>query len=209
MIRRTKRILDLPKREDTIIRIPFNEDEKEYYRRIEKPVVDLLNPRESEGGNSEASWMTTLQQINMLRLVCVLGSSVSPQQRHPMPIENYNQLALTTRRCSLGAQMCMQCFLPLEYSPSSSPSVYYSSCSLLFCFECSNFLQDRSPERCVCTKGGDPCTLRALVTSVPSPSLTPSEDSYLSSVDTDDAPQISSKVRALISQINRFPDEKQ
>lgn len=208
MIRRTKKILTMPKRDDTIIWIPFDKEEDEYYRRIEKPVVELLNPRESEGSNSEASWMTTLQQINMLRLVCVLGTFVSSQQRDPMSIENHNQLPLTSRRCSPGTQMCMQCFLPLDCSASSSPSVYYSSCSLLICLGCSSFLQYRSPERCTCTKG-TPCTLRPLVSSLPSPSLTPFEDSPTSSVAGDDTTRISSKVRTLISQINRFPNEKQ
>ncbi|KAF7449421.1 HepA Superfamily II DNA-RNA helicase- SNF2 family [Pyrenophora tritici-repentis] len=43
MIRRTKAILDLPSRDDKLMRVPFSHEEEEHYRQIEQPVVDMLD----------------------------------------------------------------------------------------------------------------------------------------------------------------------
>ncbi|KAJ6200143.1 SNF2 family N-terminal domain-containing protein [Bipolaris maydis] len=49
MIRRTKAILDLPSRDDKLIRVPFSHEEEKHYRQIEQPVVDMLD-RATESG---------------------------------------------------------------------------------------------------------------------------------------------------------------
>ncbi|OSS50669.1 hypothetical protein B5807_04674 [Epicoccum nigrum] len=67
MIRWTKAILDLPARTDTVLRIPFDAEEEEYYRCAEQPVIQSLD--EFFGG----SLPNAIQQINKLRLICNLG----------------------------------------------------------------------------------------------------------------------------------------
>ena len=216
MIRQTKKILELPGREDRIMRLTFDDQENEHYRRIERPVVDMLDKTARESNNSGTSWMTTLQQINKLRLVCVLGTSVPLRQSCITQSGDDEQLAVLATRFSMGGELCMQCLQAVE-SPSSgtllagssSPSVYYSSCNLFFCAECSGLLRFKAPEPCGCTGGWPSCPLRPLAPFVPSPKLTPSEDSPLSPTDMGSAFKISSKVQALISQIKSYPSEKQ
>ncbi|KAJ5064931.1 SNF2 family N-terminal domain-containing protein [Bipolaris maydis] len=47
MIRRTKAILDLPSRDDKLIRVPFSHEEEKHYRQIEQPVVDMLDHQQT------------------------------------------------------------------------------------------------------------------------------------------------------------------
>jgi hypothetical protein len=212
MIRWTKKILELPDREDTIVRLPFNDQEHEYYRRIERPLAEMLDQAAREGDKFDASLMTTLQQINKLRLVCVLGIFVPTQQPCLFLKGGNDHLAMLAARHSLGGEVCMQCLLPIEYSANEESfprNVYYSSCDLFFCGECSSLLQYRAPKPCRCRAQSSACPLSPLIFSLPSPSLTHSRDSPLPSVSADAAPQISSKVQALILQIKSYPEEKQ
>ncbi|KAH3978576.1 hypothetical protein HBI24_114000 [Parastagonospora nodorum] len=79
MLRRTKAILDLPTRDDQWVRVPFSHEEQQHYRRIEQPVMDMLDRATESGSQTDVPWMTAIQQINKLRLVCNLGLSISSQ----------------------------------------------------------------------------------------------------------------------------------
>jgi hypothetical protein len=216
MIRRTKAILDLPRRVDKIMRIPFDEQEKERYRQIERPTIDMLDRTTDENKSSGASWTTTIQQINKLRLVCNLGTYVSPCHPDPIRPENDDRLAILGARFSMGGENCAHCLQSIESLSSeadlgheSSPTVFYSSCSQFFCAECSGLLKCQTPRPCGCTDQSRSCSLRPLTPFVHTPRLTPSVESSPSTSDTDAACRISTKVRALISQIKSHINEKQ
>jgi hypothetical protein len=225
MIRRTKRILKLPPREDHILRLPFNYHENEHYRRIEKPVMDMLDQTANEENNTGSSWMTALQQINKLRLVCVLGTFVPLHQPRLSISKDDGHLEMLAARFSLGGEMCMQCLQPIETSSNEihlgvapSPRVYHSACSLFFCADCAGLLLFKAPEPCGCKGRSSSCFLRSLAPSLPTPNLTPcgdspfptpSEDSPLLLVDSSNAFSISSKIQALIVQIKGQMSEKQ
>jgi SNF2 family DNA or RNA helicase len=216
MIRRTKKILDLPSREDKIIRLPFGEAEKEYYQRIEQPVVDMLD-HTGEGNGTSIPWMTAIQQINKLRLVCNLGTYLPSRQ--PWPVQtagNDNASALLAAQLSMEGETCVHCLLPIE-SPSfgneldssTALKVYYSVCHRFYCIDCAALLRYQTPQPCDCTKHSNACALQQLQSFLPTPRLTPTGSSSPSPMDIDDAHQISSKVWALISQVRSYPDEKQ
>lgn len=216
MIRRTKTILDLPNREDRIIRLPFDIDEREHYDRIERPTVDMLDRSARDGSNSGVSWMTAIQQINKLRLVCNLGTFVPSLQSSLIQPGDDDRLSVLAARFSIGGELCVQCLQFIESSPgdtelgiSSSPSVYYSSCTQFFCAGCSELLQYKTPQPCGCPKSSTPCTLRPMKPFLRTPRLTPSGDSPLSPKDKEDTSKISSKVRAVISQIKSQRSDKQ
>jgi SNF2 family DNA or RNA helicase len=193
MIRRTKKILDLPSREDKIIRLPFGEAEKEYYQRIEQPVVDMLD-HTGEGNGTSIPWMTAIQQINKLRLVCNLGTYLPSRQ--PWPVQtagNDSASAILAAQLSMEGETC----------------VHYSVCHRFYCIDCAALLRYQTPQPCDCTKHSNACALQQLQSFLPTPRLTPTGSSSPSPMDIDDAHQISSKVWALISQVRSYPDEKQ
>jgi SNF2 family DNA or RNA helicase len=137
MIRRTKAILNLPSREDKIMRIPFDDQEKEHYQRIERPTVDMLDQTEKERKSSGASWMTTIQQINKLRLICNLGTYVPPRRPGLIQSGNHDRLAVLGVRLSIEGETCAHCLQSIELLSSEtemnnqiSPKVYYSNCDL-------------------------------------------------------------------------------
>ncbi|KAF2728957.1 hypothetical protein EJ04DRAFT_84209 [Polyplosphaeria fusca] len=74
MIRRTKTILNLPRRDDKIVEVFFNTMERERYRRVELPVTDMLDDAVDGTSRIESSWLSAIEQINKLRLICNLGT---------------------------------------------------------------------------------------------------------------------------------------
>ncbi|KAH7085094.1 SNF2 family N-terminal domain-containing protein [Paraphoma chrysanthemicola] len=216
MLRRTKAILDLPKREDKIQHIAFSEEEEKYYRSIEQPVVDMLDRTSTDSNRGGTPWMTTIQLINKLRLVCNLGKYVPSQQ------SSFTQLggpdhesAVMAARISMGGENCSQCMQPIEllgsgieFQDKQTSNVYYSACNHFYCPDCSSLLHYRSPDPCDCMGVLRPCHLRSMVSSLPTPRLTPIEDHSPSPAGRDRDDSISSKVKALASQIQSCAQEK-
>ncbi|OAL43119.1 hypothetical protein IQ07DRAFT_593302 [Pyrenochaeta sp. DS3sAY3a] len=214
MIRRTKAILDLPSREDKIIKLPFSASEQEYYRRVEQPVVDMLD-RMTEGHGNHVPWMTAIQQINKLRLICNMGCFVPSSQPEAILIGGNDETAELVVRLSLGGEMCFNCQQPIEISnvdheldSSMGLKVYHSFCSRFYCSDCADVLRHQTSQPCDCTKRQRPCMLQPLKTFLPTPRLTPTGSAPPSPMDTDDTDHISSKVWELIRQIRSFPREK-
>ncbi|KAL9065696.1 MAG: hypothetical protein Q9157_007391 [Trypethelium eluteriae] len=82
MIRRSKNsTVELPPRDDQIIRVPFSPEEKAYYRKIEQPVVELLDDASKTRYGTGGVWLNAIQQIQRLRLACNLG--VGKRSSHP------------------------------------------------------------------------------------------------------------------------------
>jgi hypothetical protein len=161
--------------------------------------------------------MTAIQQINKLRLVCNLGTYVPSRQLCFSQLGGSDDKpAAMAARFSMGGETCLQCLLPVEFlqfsgelRDSTSPKVYYSTCNRFYCADCSGLLQYRSPHPCDCTGTLQPCLLRPMVSLLPTPRLTPTEDFCPSPMERDDMSNISSKVWALMSQITTYPEEKQ
>jgi hypothetical protein len=217
MIRRTKAILDLPSKDDRLMRVPFNHEEENHYRQIEQPVMEMLDRSTESGSQTQVPWMTAIQQINKLRLVCNLGVFI-PSQPSVFPQSgNFDdKTSVMNARFSMDGGSCELCLQPVDTSALGSglqdctqPQVYYSSCSKFYCAECSVQLHYRSPDPCVCIEQSQPCQLRPLVSFLVTPSLTPTDSLSPSSMGWDYINDVSSKVWALVSQIRKFPQEKQ
>jgi hypothetical protein len=214
MIRRTKSILELPKREDKIVRLSFTNLEQEHYRRFERPMVEMLDQAAKGKSNPNHFWLSAIQQINRLRLVCNLGTFM-PMNHAPL-IESSgsdSRLAVLTARLSVGGETCGQCLQAMEFSPSedkllcsNSSNIYYSACHRLFCAGCSTILRYRTPEPCACTASLPSCPLLPLLPLQP---LLSAQILPPPCVEMANSGEVSSKVRALISQINAHPREKQ
>lgn len=215
MIRRTKSILELPSREDKIIKLSFDYLEEEHYCQIERPVAEMLDQASGEESNPGKFWLNAIQQINKLRRVCNLGTFVPLLQRDPIQSGASDRtLAVLAARLSMGGETCEQCLQPVDSSPpgtelegSASSAVYYSTCHRLFCASCSILSRYQAPEPCACMDQPTPCPLRPL-TLLPTPRLTPTGDFQPSRTEIDGGGQISSKVRAVVSQIETYPREK-
>lgn len=215
MMRRTKAILDLPCRDDKLLRVPFSHEEKDYYRRIEQPVVDMLDRTTSGGSHANVPWMTAIQQINKLRLICNLGAFVPSLSSLPNPMNNNDSTSIMSTRYLMGGEVCVQCFQPVEASAlgfgllsTTQIQAYYSTCSSFYCADCAVLLQYRSPDPCACMQP-QPCQLSPLAPFLSTPMLTPTDELSPSSMECDPSNDISSKVWALISQIKSRPEEKQ
>jgi hypothetical protein len=216
MIRRTKTILNLPTREDKIVRLTFTDAEKEHYRRIEQPVVEMLD-HDTEGSSPSIPWMTAIQQINKLRSVCNLGISAASRQPWTTPIGDINeQSTLMATRLSIEGETCVQCLQQIESShpgngleSSATLKVYHSACSHFYCADCAALLRYITPQPCDCIDVQRSCPLKQLRSFLPTPRLTPTGSSSPSPMNIDTTPYISSKVWALISQIRSHLDEKQ
>lgn len=216
MIRRTKTILNLPPREDKIVKVAFGDAERAHYVRFEQPVVEMLD-HDAEGSGPSIPWMTAIQQINKLRLICNLGLSASSRQPWPIQIEDIKeQSTIIAARLSVEGETCMQCLQPIEssYTGHSLEStmtckVYYSACSRFYCADCAELLRYSTPLPCDCLEAPKSCNLKQLRSFLPTPQLTPTGSSPPSPMNIDGATYLSSKAWALISQIRSHPDEKQ
>ncbi|KAI4931159.1 hypothetical protein J4E85_003748 [Alternaria conjuncta] len=145
MIRRTKAILDLPCKDDQLIRVPFSHEEERHYRQIEQPVLDMLDRTTGNGSQTQAPWMTAIQQINKLRLVCNLGVFTPSQVNgFSQPGSLDDTTSVMSARFSMGGGFCELCFQPVEKSILSTglrdptqEQVYYSACSKFYCADLS------------------------------------------------------------------------
>jgi hypothetical protein len=212
MIRRTKAMLNLPSVDDQLIKVTFSHEERIYYRQIERPVVDMLDLRTESGGHVHVPWMTAIQQINKLRLICNLGVFGCFSQ-----IENVEEKAsVMSARYSMDGGLCEMCSQLIEVSAMSSglgdtaqAQVYYSACSKFYCARCAEDLSYRSPDPCACTGQSQSCQLRPLAPVLPTPRLTPTDGLSPPPTGLSHISSVSSKVWALISQIRSRPQEKQ
>jgi hypothetical protein len=215
MIRRTKVILDLPARVDRILRVSFNEREKAYYRRVEQPAVELLDHSSETTGSPGYLWTNAIQQINKLRLVCNLGVHTPSRSSLDHTALAIAPQAVLAARLSMGEDTCAQCLGPASLPsideglgiPTSS-NAYYSACSLIYCAACTQLLQFQSPKPCGCADYSTPCRLLPLPSSIRTPRLTPTRETFVDSEGTNEHTSVSSKVQALVEQIKANPAEK-
>lgn len=178
--------------------VPFFHEEKEHYRRIEQPLVDMLDRTTRSGSHANVPWMIAIQQINKLRLICDLGVFVSPPSTLLHPISSDDSTSLMNTRFLVGGKSCTQCLQPVDASMSgykllntTQTQVYYSACNNFYCTDCAALLRYRFPDRCVCNQ---PCQLSLLATFLPTPRLSPTDKLSPSYIEGDQSNDISSKI---------------
>ncbi|ORY00157.1 SNF2 family N-terminal domain-domain-containing protein [Clohesyomyces aquaticus] len=220
MIRRQKSTaaIELPPRQDRIVRIPFDAEEHAYYRSIEQPTTESLNATGGTGSGGVELTLNALQQINKLRIACNLGLPPSSPERPParpfFEVNDFVPEALRTRLC-MGDTCCDQCLEIVDFSGASlvlevAPvtDAYYSSCGRLFCSSCARLLRFSTPEPCSCDMRDSSCPLRSISMDGVSSRLTPAEGCPSPTPFGNPVGRISSKVRALVAEIQAPPAEK-
>jgi SNF2 family DNA or RNA helicase len=82
MIRRTKitASISLPPKSERVVRLRFTQQEKTHYEMIETPSAKLFNNEDAEAQASGPVWLSVLQQIHSLRLICNLGIAATPSR---------------------------------------------------------------------------------------------------------------------------------
>lgn len=123
MIRRSKEnTIELPPRHDKVVRIRFTPDEKVHYRKIEQPVVTMLDDAIGTQKGMGGLWVNAIQQINKLRIACNLGiftASSQPMQVQPKLKDKDLTLEILATRLSMGDNACEQCLQVIVSSDSN------------------------------------------------------------------------------------------
>lgn len=214
MLRRLKTTIVLPERRDKVVRIPFSREEEAHYRRIERPVKEMLDDAtQTNSSGTTGLWVSAIQQINKLRIACNLGLATANSQncRPPAPFwlnladDDLTQKVIATR-VSMGEASCEQCLQLIDLP------VYYSRCGRLYCAACATLLSSQILTPCPCGSAV-PCSLQPFLSApaiITTPYLTPPSETsaFPSDVEGCEIDDASSKVRALVSDIRSNLVEK-
>ncbi|KAL2684545.1 hypothetical protein Neosp_005623 [[Neocosmospora] mangrovei] len=75
ILRRPKTVIDLPPRKDLKFRVDFSPDERKFYDKLRHQAIARMEEAfsDGDGGSSSDSYITVIQKINALRMVCNLG----------------------------------------------------------------------------------------------------------------------------------------
>jgi hypothetical protein len=220
MIRRTKETvtITLPPRIERTVRLRFTPQEKKLYESIERPAADILENECNKSETSRLIWLSELQQIHLLRLVCNLG--IAAASSHPsLTVSTLSHEDSAYRMLSaqllMGDASCQRC-LAILYIPQSSSQpdngvsrlAYYSTCYKLFCASCATQLNFATPTPCDCKGSGIDCSLRHVSSEYVTPASTPECTLVSPGIETGPSQYLSTKVLALLTDIMANPDEK-
>lgn len=220
MIRRTKATVTtvLPTRSEQIIRLSFTPQEKEHYKSIEQPAAKLLEDEWNEAQPSGSVWLSVLQQIHSLRLVCNLGTSAAlsrPSLAVSMLSDDNTSSQMLNERLLMGDGSCQNCLTIFDLSPQSlqledenSGCAYYSTCFKLFCGNCATLFNFATPAPCDCEGTDVDCSLQPIPLRKLTPVSTPQNRSVSPSSDNGASVYISTKIQALLSDLKLHSDEK-
>ncbi|VUC30444.1 unnamed protein product [Clonostachys rosea] len=165
MIRRSRKAIELPPREDRIIRIEFSGEEEAQYKSLEASISN--GPAEMEDNEPENSrMMPTIQLIHKLRTFCNLGLSFHHQGRKPAPTPELHDRCREASRimeaaCDVisGIASCAECCETINFPDTDAleaiadfcSPVYVSKCSKIFCQNCELIQTQESSTKCSCT----------------------------------------------------------
>jgi SNF2 family DNA or RNA helicase len=207
MLRRSKGTIELPEKRAVTIPVEFSVEEKAHYRSYEKPIVAMLDNTVDTGAGTGTHWFNAMQQITVLRMACNLGASAtSLQSSRPRNLSDSQTIVSEIFANSLvtGDPPCAQCGRVTELSrstpmPDGCSDVYYSACRCIFCNNCARFLSFRTPDPCAC---GTISPFPQALSPFPNQDTvmrTSADMSFIS--DSQDRMYISSKVKALVSEV--------
>ncbi|WAO82928.1 Hypothetical protein NCS54_00010400 [Fusarium falciforme] len=75
ILRRQKTVIDLPPRKDLKCRVDFSPAERKFYDKLRHQAITRMEEAfsDGDGGSASDSYITVIQKINALRMVCNLG----------------------------------------------------------------------------------------------------------------------------------------
>jgi hypothetical protein len=214
MIRRPASIMHLPLLEHRNKVVDFSPEERWWYQEVESSLQRISNEAtEAHAGHSKV-WMTVIQLINKLRLLCNLGLKSRSASSLLGTQEGYNPISperedspseMLAAELALGGVDCVECgsmvSVPDRVNVEDSDAVaYYSACRKVFCSNCAALSQNQAPPICSCSSS-TVCTLLPLRRTM----LGGDRNEM---VDDDGDGQLSSKVDAVIREIKEALPEK-
>lgn len=211
ILRRSKGTIDLPKRTDHFLVVDFVPEERHRYDTLKQQAIQSIDEAVSghHGGSRPAMYANALQRIESLRLFSDLG--LQYHTRHESQSEqDWSRAAQQTFnfKRGLGPISCTSCRISLDLTESllDEPTLdttqpQFSKCMKFFCNDCvRKAVRDHRVIDC----GHKPACPMASV-SMSGDVL--EETLEVQSARPITAPRLSSKVEALIADLNTLPPD--
>ncbi|KAL2852555.1 SNF2 family N-terminal domain-containing protein [Aspergillus pseudodeflectus] len=206
-IRRSKTILDLPKRTDIVRYLQFDDDEWAAYKALENPIVTMIDGELQSDNQRANQYMEALAKISLLRRFCNFGPTLqefevsdscasSPARSQGLYVQD-----LLDDLFSSGQGLCSNCNSAINAMQidMAGAIAYWTQCSSLICCACYSPTmngRDSKIQSNMCV-GHIPCD--------PIPVPPPGGLSYRTSVPF---LQMPTKMRSLQEELLRHGDEK-
>jgi len=216
-LRRSNSTIDLPKRIDQVLFLDFSRKEKIKYEAAKAQTLEFLDDPMASGNSHSGSYLNVLKKINALRLICNLGLSApyctteeKTVSAQPIDISWDTQEAQEAfdALVAVGQALCVKCGADMGVSGGESAAadgptlLHLSQCGRLVCDTCLRKLEILNQPASWC--GHTPSCATTLVSNAPS-----LYESAASTVeDVLEVGTISTKVKALVKDIQRFRDIK-
>jgi SWI/SNF-related matrix-associated actin-dependent regulator of chromatin subfamily A3 len=212
LLRRAKGTIDLPHRTDNVITLRFNDDERAHYDEIEKSIAsDIDNVLEQQIETSRGAFLSVLQRINELRLICNLGVHRRRVSKRPLELtfdrwDSFSAQKAVEALASADDLVCVQCGLNLSTmevgdmlgtnlaNKDCTPQLY--QCLQMACASC--FWQNSDP---LCCGHNPPCPRAPVSYSARSRSNTASPSREPIEI------VLPTKVKALVTDLNKLPSQ--
>ena len=221
LLRRPKTVIELPPRRDLKFPVEFNAAERSFYDKLRNKVIAKFDDIFGDGDSRSASntYITVIQRINALRLVCNLG--LHYESRHDFTSIEESVLE-DSKEWSIGAQQafnlqremgslnCIVCQAICDMTTAmlESDSQVQAQFSRCLSFICSDCVQKKKRLNKPITCGHSPIHAMAPVST----SWAAMEES-LGSTDTTmiqgaaKVAALSSKIAALVQQLSSLPGD--
>jgi hypothetical protein len=158
ILRRPKTVIELPPRIDLKFPIEFRPSERELYEKVKHQTIakieEAFRDGDSGSGLASNSYITVMQRINALRMICDLG--LSYDGRHELEaadeapssdLQDWNTIAQVTFNLhrEVSSVVCSSCAsswdtttAPLVHtSAESSSQSYFAKCLSYICSDCA------------------------------------------------------------------------
>jgi SWI/SNF-related matrix-associated actin-dependent regulator of chromatin subfamily A3 len=188
-LRRPKDVVSLPHRSETIVHVPFTAEEMEIYDRARLGIINSIDTALSSAESAGIGYINAFQRINDLRYICNHGR---PPIRRKIRSKNSEFDSNSFQReldrlLDVVGMVCSSCGTDIQEDADAGgieiPPASMTSDTVEMCRHCMN-QQARS--------------------IIPSPLGSDTDNSPTSSEST---PIFSSKVRALVSQVQQVPTD--
>ena len=160
-LRRPKGVIELPERIDDVRTVTFNEEERQIYESVKASTTSLLDNAISMETRDNKLYLSALQRINSLRMICNLGLTYRGYSSASIIDQPWDQKSAQKTfgtMESAGTAICTSCSLDLGLGLMESSGlseiedrVYLTECALAFCNQCyRNFRHQYCSEGNIC-----------------------------------------------------------
>lgn len=211
LLRRATGILQLPKRNDLRIALQFRDEERAHYQTVERNVIDNIDAALNHRNTPQSTYLSVLQQINELRLICDQGTHRSLRKAQASHTRGWNSRAALKAFETLtaaGSLLCFRCGFDMDTAEDAlglgsdltnyfcSPQMH--SCLRVFCASCVG-------QNAHLSCGHNPTCAKASVAAKSGGSQSNSSSPSANSSALEEEP-LPTKVRALLQDLQNLPE---